>query len=335
MPRCVSLMACCEPRANALRLSAVSIHAVEDLMNDVAGDDLLGRMVKEHLATGGKRLRAWLALEACAALGVPEPAAVGWAAACELAHNATLIHDDLQDGDTVRRGSPTVWVRHGDVQAINAGDLMLMLPFEAIDRVSSVAGNPWALGRLLGQRIGAVIRGQADEAALRTDLNLEPAAYEHAVRGKTSALFALPVEGACALAGHAELQASGFESLGVAFQMQDDVLDLYGDKGRERPGSDLAEGKISALTVAHDRRSPEDRGRMLALLSASRADSTETEIQWAIDAMQRSGALADVLQDIAVRLERGAEQVVDVLAPVYAEISGRILAPIAHLKSTI
>jgi hypothetical protein len=115
-----------------------SLSDVEDAMSRLAVGTRLersGHMVQEHLATGGKRLRSRLALSAIEAMGGTREHGVGWAAACELVHNATLIHDDLQDGDRVRRGNPTTWVRHGAAQAINAGDLLLMLPFLAIEAV--------------------------------------------------------------------------------------------------------------------------------------------------------------------------------------------------------
>ena len=105
---------------------------VERLMLELCSGerlDRLGAILWEHVNTGGKRLRARLALASCQALGGTREQAVAWAAACELLHNATLIHDDLQDGDEVRRGREALWVRHGAAQAINAGDLALMLPY--------------------------------------------------------------------------------------------------------------------------------------------------------------------------------------------------------------
>src|SRR5690349_12844089 len=101
--------------------------------------EIAGDVGLSHLETGGKRLRARLALAATAALGADSRGAIGWAAACEMLHNATLIHDDLQDGDRVRRGKPTAWVRYGQNQAINGGDLMLILPFAAIGEVRAPA----------------------------------------------------------------------------------------------------------------------------------------------------------------------------------------------------
>ncbi|MCA9571733.1 MAG: polyprenyl synthetase family protein, partial [Myxococcales bacterium] len=99
---------------------------VESLLLDLATGERferLGVIAREHLATGGKRLRARLALATMQALGGDRREAVPWAAAAEMLHNATLVHDDLQDGDAVRRGHPAVWARHGANQAINVGDL--------------------------------------------------------------------------------------------------------------------------------------------------------------------------------------------------------------------
>ena len=112
---------------------------------------LAGQMLTEHLNTGGKRLRARLALTAARALGQPRDRWLEWAAAVELMHNATLIHDDIQDGDRLRRGKETTWVRYGVPQAINAGDLGLMLPFLLISDIETSDSNRWVLARLLAE----------------------------------------------------------------------------------------------------------------------------------------------------------------------------------------
>ena len=107
---------------------------VEALMELLIGtQDPCAEMASYHMSTGGKRIRGRLALDSALALGVDPSGAVAWAAACELMHNASLVHDDLQDGDMVRRGHEALWVKYGREQAINAGDLLLMLPFVALD----------------------------------------------------------------------------------------------------------------------------------------------------------------------------------------------------------
>jgi geranylgeranyl pyrophosphate synthase len=115
---------------------------VEARMTELGGDRLAdpgARMVHEHLGAGGKRLRARLAIAACQALGGRAEDAVDWAAAVELLHNASLVHDDIQDGDRTRRGKPALWARYGSAQAINTGDLLLMLPFRALCRYPAEA----------------------------------------------------------------------------------------------------------------------------------------------------------------------------------------------------
>src|SRR5690349_15190403 len=107
---------------------------VEALMFRLCSDSgLLGKMVLEHISSGRKRLRSRLALSSVAVLGGLPANAVGWGAACELLHNASLIHDDMQDGDLYRRGRPTLWNSYGIAQAINAGDLCIALAYAALE----------------------------------------------------------------------------------------------------------------------------------------------------------------------------------------------------------
>lgn len=280
-----------------------SLAAVEDLMGRLAVGTRLersGHMVQEHLATGGKRLRARLALAAVEALGGTRAPAVGWAAACELVHNATLIHDDLQDGDRVRRGHPTTWVRHGAAQAINAGDLLLMLPFLALDGVAAAGETRWGLSRAIARRAEATVRGQSLELDLLGGRRTDPETWLRATEGKTGALLALPVEGAALMGGlspdAAARIAEEFVNIGVLFQIADDVLDLYGEKGRGERGNDLREGKVSALVVQHLRLHPEDGPWLLALLEAPRDLTPPVDVAFAIDRFRAGGALAATLR---------------------------------------
>lgn len=255
----------------------------------------LGLILEEHLATGGKRVRARLALAAAEAFGLNDRAAMPWAAACELLHNATLIHDDVQDGDTMRRDQPTAWARHGMPQAINAGDLMLMLPILVVDELDCDASIKWSLAKLTAARAAEVVRGQSLEMQLLPEGRFDRATYNRVVRGKTSALMSLPVEGAALLAGAdpetAARVAEPFAQLGVLFQLQDDVLDLYGDKGRCQPGNDLREGKVSALVVEHLEAHPADRKELASLLQRPRQRTSERDVLAWIERFATEGAL--------------------------------------------
>jgi geranylgeranyl pyrophosphate synthase len=321
--------------------TALALARVEQRMQALCGtDEIVGQISTEQLAAGGKRIRARLALAAAAAYDVDEDAAVALAAAVELLHNATLVHDDVQDGDVTRRGVPTAWARHGVPQAINAGDLMLMLPTVALGELDDDVVSPRAqrdLMRALHTRAVATVRGQGADLRLRAVVDEAAdvvAAYMQCIEGKTGELFALPVEGACLLAGatpaEARRRAQPFFHLGVLFQLQDDVLDLYGDKGREAPGSDVGEGKVSALVVEHLRLRPSDRAWLLSVLDRPREETTRADVDAAIDAFVKSGAKAAVLARIATLCTLAHHEADAELAPLVLELIGRVLRPIQH-----
>ena len=343
IPRCAKwALYALRPGVKTTSLNSPAMHArlalVEARMTALLGgesSDLLGGMAQEHLATGGKRLRARLALAAASALGAPEDAALAWATACELAHNATLVHDDVQDGDPVRRGQPTVWKRHGVAQAINAGDLLFMLPFTAVLQAEQSATTA-TLSAALASFLATVIRGQALECSLLAAGDTERGVYERMIRGKTSALFELPVYGAALIAGHGSDAAAAltrsFAPLGMLFQMQDDVLDLYGDKGREAPGGDIREGKISALVVEHLARVPADRPWLLDILRTDRDATQATQVLEVMRRFVASGARSGVLAAIGQEAQDAQRAVSPQLAEVLSELIELVLQPIRHLE---
>jgi geranylgeranyl diphosphate synthase, type I len=329
----------------------IALDDVERLMVDAvvgAVPERAGAMATEHLHSGGKRIRARMALASADALGVPTAAGKSWAAAVELLHNATLVHDDLQDGDTVRRGRPTTWAVHGAAQAINCGDLMLMAPTLAVDQAKGVADDVrYRLTRCLAQRGMACVRGQALDLELRAvldDPRLDPVErYLRCIAGKTGDLFALPVEGAAILAGidvhTARAIGEPFAVLGQLFQLQDDVLDLFGDKGRESPGADVREGKVSALVVEHLRLHANERDELLAVLDAPRERTSQADVDHVIDRFGAGGALEQVLQRIVVMATRAHQT--PVLKPhpqlqlLVLDLIGLVLRPIQHLFSPL
>jgi geranylgeranyl diphosphate synthase type I len=299
----------------------------------------LGAIVQEHLFTGGKRLRAKLAIASMDALGAPSEAVSGWAAACELLHNASLVHDDLQDSDPVRRGHFTVWVRHGRSQAINAGDLLLMLPYVALEHVECSDGVRWQLTRAIARRAEDTVRGQSLEMCLLESGQWDWGSYSDASCGKTSALMVLPVHGAALLAGRApdvaERLADAFRPLGLLFQIQDDVLDLYGDKGRGEPGGDLREGRVTALVSEHLRLHPEDEQWLVGLLAKSREETTARDIERVSERFRAGGTLDAVLariRSLALGVE-GSEVLArePALHAVALDLIRRSLAPIEAL----
>jgi geranylgeranyl diphosphate synthase, type I len=319
-----------------------ALEETERLMRELAGENtgaVLSHIAVEHLGTGGKRLRARLSLAVLEAMGGPRPLGIGWAAACELLHNATLIHDDLQDGDAARRGRPAVWVRHGAAQAINAGDLLLMLPFLALERIDTDDGVRWQLSRTLADCATQMAHGQAAEIGLDRARAVDWPTYRSIVAGKTGALFQLPVEGSALLAGRspavARALAREFQRLGVMFQLQDDLLDLYGEKGRDAVGSDLREGKVTALVIEHLHRVPADREWLTALLLTPRDRTPDIDVQEAIRRFRVSGALTAVLGRIVTEVGAVAASAALATEPALRRLAldlvQEVLKPIGHL----
>ncbi len=204
---------------------------------------------------GGKRLRPALCLAACEACGADPDRVVGPAAAIEMIHSYSLVHDDLpaMDDDALRRGRPTVHVAFGEAEAILAGDALLTLAFEILGRepaepafaarrseaVAVVAAAAGADGMVGGQMV--------DLESERTES--EPAILDWIHAHKTGALLAASVEvGAIHAGAGAEDRASLVEygrSLGMAFQIVDDILDVTAtaeDLGKT-PGKDARSGK--------------------------------------------------------------------------------------------
>jgi geranylgeranyl diphosphate synthase type I len=286
---------------------------VMDLLDRTVGEvspagSSLVEMTRYHLSTGGKRLRALLPLATAEALGVDAARLVPFAASCEILHNATLVHDDLQDGDTVRRGLPTIWAKFGDARAINLGDAMLYYTLALSRKLEGTAEQRERLNDRIVRETIRVIDGQEREFLLQTMERPSESDYFAMVEGKTSGLFALPVAGAALFCGASTEIVEALERatghLGVLFQIQDDVLDLYGDKGRDKKGSDVGEGKISILVVHALANAPEaDASWLRALLRRERDEVSDADIERVSELFKTTGSLANALQEINRRTE--------------------------------
>lgn len=330
------------PSSNGLLANERGLSETEQLMYKLVNNTVSKRakeMLFQHLSTGGKRFRVRLALATIEALAGDRAQAVAWAAAVELLHNASLVHDDIQDGDRMRRGEPTLWARYGKAQAINAGDMLLMLPFMAINEVPADALVRSHLSALLARRAADTVSGQVEELDMLSEKRLSFTEYVAMVRRKTGELLALPVQGAALIAGRefeeAQTIANPFIDLGTLFQLQDDILDLYGDKGRGRVGSDLYEGKVSALVAAHLMAYPEERGWLLGLLEKDRDETPVSEVERAIEKFRNRGALDYVISfimQIILQIDQSKSlRDEPALHRVAMELSVRAMKPIQHV----
>ncbi|AHH22132.1 putative geranylgeranyl pyrophosphate synthase [Nocardia nova SH22a] len=249
-------------------------------------------------ASSGKGLRAALVLECARAVGGHPDGAVPAAVAVELIHNASLIHDDIIDGDPVRRDRPTIWAAFDVPSAILAGDALFFLAMQVVgDCPAPAAGE-------LVRAAQRLIEGEHADVRFETDCDITLSQCVTMARDKTAALL----ECACvlgALCGGADLERSRIlgrfgAHLGMAFQLVDDLLDIWGDQETtgKQVGSDLRRRKIS-LPVVAALASDTDAGHRLAHLYRTAAGNlTDEQITEATHYVEKSGARAWALREV-------------------------------------
>ena len=238
-----------------MNLDVASIEATLDeaLPREGSRPGALAAAMRYAVGSGGKRVRPLVCLAAAVAAGGRAEDAKYPAAAIELLHNYTLVHDDLpaMDGDEERRGRPSVWKAFGEATAILAGDALLALAYRTAARAPRRAVE---IVDALGDAGVGVVRGQAEELALRGG-GAAPAADDFVVRHKTADLFvAAAVMGALAGGGSEESVGRLREfalNLGLAFQYEDDLLDGDGMLPRVET-SRLVEETTAAACAALD-----------------------------------------------------------------------------------
>jgi geranylgeranyl diphosphate synthase type I len=282
-------------------------------------------------AAQGKRIRPLMVLLTTAAAGGEWQAALPAAAAVELLHNFSLIHDDIEDNSSLRRGRPTVWRNWGVAQAINTGDMLYALAHLASHRLAETASPEIALkaAPIFYHTCLQLTQGQYLDLTYQTRPGLSVADYWPMIGGKTAALLAA-CTGLGALIARAEAitcqaYAEFGRLLGLAFQAQDDLLGIWGNAAQigKSTESDLVEGKKS-LPVLYGLGkggkfaelwscgpiSPQAAPAIAALLEAEggRAYTEQTASQLTQDAMQAlaaahpQGEAGEALHDLAQKL---------------------------------
>lgn len=271
--------------------------------------------------SSGKRIRPVLCLLACQAVRGSLASAVPAAAALELVHNFSLIHDDIEDDSPTRRHRPTVWALWGRPQAINAGDAMFTLARLALARLHEhglPAARVLEAFRLFDQACLRLTEGQYLDMSFETRLDVTVDEYLAMVDGKTAALLAASLN-LGALIGDAAPQAREHlavfgRSLGLAFQIQDDILGIWGDEvllGKSAESDILTRKK--SLPVIHALQHPQVGAAMRALYEqpigveampavlnllaeagaqAYAAQAAQSAHQRALEALDASGVLA-------------------------------------------
>jgi geranylgeranyl diphosphate synthase type I len=201
----------------------------------------------------GKRIRPLLLLLTAAAAGGDWRKALPAAAAVELLHNFSLIHDDIQDVSKQRRGRPTLWAIHGIAQAINAGDAMFSLAHLSLDGLLKTTRRSIYItaAGLLPRTSLQLTQGQYLDLSYESIDDLSLVSYWPMIWGKTAVLIRACTQLGAVIAGAAGRKLKAYltfgEKLGLAYQVHDDLLGIWGDPGEmgKSAHSDLLSGKKS------------------------------------------------------------------------------------------
>ena len=217
-----------------------------------ARPSVLSEAMRYAVGTGGKRIRPLVCLASSAAAGgTPEDAAYP-AAAIELLHNYTLVHDDLpaMDNDTLRRGQPTVWAKFGEANAVLAGDALLALAFRVAARAPR---NAAAIVDVLGEKGVGVVAGQVEDIAAERAAGAAKGDIDFIYRHKTADLFIAAAEMGALAAGAADDVVAKLgdyaRNLGLAFQYEDDLLDGDSPYPPEKTSALVAETTAAAIAA--------------------------------------------------------------------------------------
>ena len=301
----------------------------------------LYEMIRYHLAldgsgaSGGKRIRPLLGLLAYASIAGDHARALPGAAAVELGHNFSLVHDDIEDGDRERRHRPTLWSVHGVPQAINAGDTLFSLSRIALHRLTDLGfsdAKVLRLMRLYDETCLALCEGQyIDIATSESDELMSVDGYFDMIGRKTAALIAASIEAGALLATDDDAVIARYRgfgwSLGIAFQLNDDLLGIWGVEGATgKTTSDVAHRKKTLPVIyAAEHAGPEDRARLVELYALP--TPTEREIAEIVAILERAGA-REYTRDEARRYRDEALRELDAAGVVRPDVR-------AHLQDII
>lgn len=258
----------------------------------------LNAAILYHLGAGGKRMRPVLTLLTCEQLGGEPSRALPFAVAVEILHNMFLMHDDIADGDLVRRDQTTVWVKYGLGNAVNCGDYMLARAYRLL--LDAYANTEFAapLLELFTFVLERTIEGQALDINMRAPETLAVEQYMRMAELKTGHYLGFTMTGGAIIARAPRTVMTKLEMLGrllgPAFQIRDDIIDLTEGKGRAGEiGCDIREGKPSMLLAeALPRCEPSEKTEIIRILKKSRETTSTADVQRVIGILNKHDAIA-------------------------------------------
>jgi len=274
---------------------------------------LVGQVSQYIIAAGGKRLRPAILLLMCGALGFRGPERFTLAAVVEFIHTATLLHDDVVDESTLRRGNATANETFGNPASVLVGDFLYSRAFQMMVDVGEMR-----IMQILADATNVIAEGEVLQLMNMHDASLDETSYLHVIRSKTAKLFEASARLAAILAksdATVEQACANYgQALGTAFQIIDDVLDYDGaavEMGKNL-GDDLREGKATLPLIA----------------AMQRASAAESEV---IKSAIEHGRTEQLEEIVRIVRDTGALEVARACAAAEAE---RAIASISSLTSS-
>ncbi len=290
--------------SEVLALIADDMRGVDEVISRRldTGVPLVSEVSRYIISAGGKRLRPALLLLTCGALGYTGNQRFNLAAVVEFIHTATLLHDDVVDDSTLRRGRATANEAFGNPASVLVGDFLYSRAFQMM-----LDAQDMRVMQVLSDATNVIAEGEVLQLMNMHDASLTEAGYLQVIRSKTAKLFEASARlGAILAKSSAEIEqacADFGQALGTAFQVIDDVLDYDGDAGEmgKNLGDDLREGKVTLpLIVAMQRGSASQRKAIETAIETGSVDN----LAQVIDIVQSTGALTSARAAAAAEARR-------------------------------
>ncbi|MEB0056161.1 MULTISPECIES: polyprenyl synthetase family protein [unclassified Variovorax] len=273
------------------------------------GVPLVSHVSQYIIAAGGKRLRPALLLLMTGALGYTGDQRYNLAAVVEFIHTATLLHDDVVDESTLRRGRPTANESFGNPASVLVGDFLYSRAFQMM-----LDANNMRVMQILAEATNVIAEGEVLQLMNMHDASLNEVDYLRVIRSKTAKLFEASTRLAAVLAGAGadveESCATYGQALGTAFQVIDDVLDYAGDASEtgKNLGDDLREGKTTLpLILAMQRAQPDESALVRAAIEAG----DTSQLPLIVEIVRQTGALDATRAAAATEAQRAIDALRD------------------------
>jgi octaprenyl-diphosphate synthase len=270
-----------------------------------SGVPLVGQVAHYIISAGGKRLRPALLLLVSGALGYQGPQRFNLAAVVEFIHTATLLHDDVVDDSTLRRGRATANEMFGNPASVLVGDFLYSRAFQMM-----LDARDMRVMEILAEATNVIAEGEVLQLMNMHDASLDEEGYLRVIRSKTAKLFEASTRLAAVLAGSPpaveQACADYGQALGTAFQVIDDVLDYDGDAAEmgKNLGDDLREGKSTLpLIAAMERAAPAQRNLISGAIEQGSVDALDA----IVDIVRDTGALEVARRAAAAEAQRAID----------------------------